>query len=453
MTQSQRIILPWETKKWQELRPKISEPINSIVDLDSRIASIYAGRVPSRCVIELFQIYYLDDTYAKDRLPENVIIKQLIPMLQKLIYEAPKLFREFKPRILAPGRPQNIVLTRPQVAALIACSLFGLFEYTYLTNGKYNIEDFPEFSFVNIFLNRNIFALQCLLNYFLRVHNYITSGENTINEFNASNIIIYRKSLTVPPDWAASEMPISEISIGEDGNQPGKIDDSPAKIHVDFANEFLGGTSFNGILSQEEILFLVRPECLVAMLFCRKLSPIEAVCIYGAEKISQYVGYASNVKFAGNYNDQSPRSYSADNTETMIQHVIICIDATSKTSGVAQYIEEFDRDLNKAYCGFSTPPGKEIATGNWGRGYYGGLMPLKFLQQVLAASQAGHPLIYYPFVKDFEAKLMLFIDWIQRNKLTVGRLYILYKQLMKKYYRGPNSRLSDLDLFDALIDQ
>lgn len=454
--QPQRIIFPWETKRWPELKAKVSEPINSIVDLDSRISSIHGGKVRPRMVIDIFNQYYNDESYARDRVSQDVLIKDIIPMLQKFIVEGPKTFRGFIPRVLVPfTKSKNIALSRPQVITLIACSWFGLFESTYLTRGKYKLDDFPEFSFVNIFTNNNVFALQCILNYFARVHKYTSGEREDLDIFNAGNIIIYRKPLMMVPDWAHCQKPLCEIIIGEDANGgPGKIDDSDAKMHVDFANEFVGGGAFGGILSQEEILFLVRPECLVSMLFCMRLERNESICIFGAEKISQYTGYASNVKFMGDYQDPSPKGYSADCTEVLLQHVVIGIDATPKTSGIAQYIDEFDRDLNKAYCGFSAPPfeGEAIATGNWGCGAFGGNMQLKFLQQVLAASMAGRTLIYYPFIRDFEDKLLPFVDWLQNNRFTVGELYLLYKALMKKCYRGPNSRLSELDLFESLID-
>jgi poly(ADP-ribose) glycohydrolase len=250
-------------------------------------------------------------------------------------------------------------------------------------------------------------------------------------------------------------MPISEIFIGGGENgQLGKVDDSPVKIHVDFANEYLGGGLFSNIMSQEEILFLVRPECLVSLLFCHRLGTTESVCIFGAEKFSQYTGFASNVRFVGDYNDETPLGYSRDNTEVMLQHVLVCIDASKKTSGIAQYIDDFDREINKAYCGFSAVPllGESVATGNWGSGSFGGNMSLKFIQQVLAASQAGRSIVYYPFVRDFEDKLIPFAEWLQNNNLTVGKLYTMYKDLMKKCYKGPNSRLSDLDIFESLMD-
>jgi hypothetical protein len=61
-------------------------------------------------------------------------------------------------------------------------------------------------------------------------------------------------------------------------------------------------------------------------------------------------------------------------------------------------------------------------------------------------------LIYYPFGRDFEDKLIPFIDWILRNKFTIGELFTQYIDLMKACYSGPKSKLNDLDIFDCLME-
>jgi hypothetical protein len=85
------------------------------------------------------------------------------------------------------------------------------------------------------------------------------------------------------PDWKDSDVPISEIFIGD-----GNIDDSPAKMHVAYAHDFIGGDLFKNSLTQEEVVLLIRPECFAATLFCAKLDDNEVITILGAEKMSQY---------------------------------------------------------------------------------------------------------------------------------------------------------------------
>jgi hypothetical protein len=56
---------------------------------------------------------------------------------------------------------------------------------------------------------------------------------------------------------------------------------------------------------QEEILFLIKPECLASLLFCHKMNPHESIAIIGAEQLSSYSGYARSFKFAGDFKDDT----------------------------------------------------------------------------------------------------------------------------------------------------
>jgi poly(ADP-ribose) glycohydrolase len=62
---------------------------------------------------------------------------------------------------------------------------------------------------------------------------------------------------------------------------------------------------------------------------------------------------------------------------------IIGIDAIVGFRGGGQFSSKmFERDLNKAFIGFSHDGTKEIATGNWGCGAFGGDLHLKAFQQM-----------------------------------------------------------------------
>lgn len=457
-TRKQTIIFPWARRNWNSVKQKLTEPLNTPIDLAFRLSNLYNGRVESHTINDMFDLYYHNEGYAKYRVPENELVKEIIPFMAQLVLDGPKLF---KGAVLTPlpdlntcgTQSANVALTRDRIATLLACLFFGLFEFNYITKGHYDMDDFSDFSVINIFKNQNVFGWQCLINYFRRVKQYMCSDEKAA--FCATNIIIHRKRLLAPMRWLECQAPICNIILGEGANGTiGQIDDSPSTMHVCYSAQFIGGDCYGSSLTQEEITFLIRPECLISMLFCMKLAPNEAVCIYGAEKINHYVGYASNARYAGDFRDDFPRGYSADGTEMMLRHVLICIDASDKTSTTAQYMDDFDRDLNKAYCGFEMPlvTGGEIATGNWGYGVFGGNMQVKFLQQVLAASAAGRSLVYYPVAKDFYDQLIPFINWIQDSALTVGLLYGLYKEVLKEHQRRTKARLVDLDIFEALMD-
>ncbi|QYB17664.1 poly(ADP-ribose) glycohydrolase [Pacmanvirus S19] len=451
--EQQRIIFPWETRKWPEIKAKLAEKIVSIIDMDSKISIMYPRKLRPRQIYELFNKYYSDEQYAKDRISQEFLIEKIIPHMQKLIETAPKTFRGFNSRLLIPNIKTNIVLTRPQVATLIACMWFGLFEYDYVSKGRYKLDDFPEPTFINIFSCDNVFTLQCVINYFTRVYQYMNDDDiDNRNLFAAGNIIISRNVLVEKPNWDNNDTLISDIYIGDGPT----IDDSPAKMHVAFAHEFIGGDMFKGSLTQEEITLLIRPECIATTLFCAKLNQNETITVLGAEKMSQYIGYGSSARFVSNFIDLAPKGFSADETEVMLQQAVIFMDASIRTSGLAQFIDDFERDLNKAYCGFSSlrfsNPNEQVASGNWSYGFNGHNMQIKFIQQILAASAANKCLIYHPFVRDFEERVIPFIDWINRNQFTIGELFTMYKELIKISYSGPNTRLGDLDIFESLYD-
>lgn len=446
----QHIIWPWETRKWLELKSKMGEQIHSLVDMDSRISSMYIGKLRPRQITDLFNIYYSDEQYARDRISQEVIVEKFMPMLQKLIMDGPKTFRGFDARLLVPGKGSNIALSRPQIATIIACMWFGLFEYNYVSKGIVSADSFPIPTFVNVFSSQNIFALQCILNYFNRIYEYM-NDEAHREEFAGGSIIIKRHVLKQKVNWELSDVLVSEICIGDSN-----VDDTSCKLHTAYAHEFIGGNLFERSITQEEVILLIRPECLAAVLFCARLDHNETVTVFGAEKMSGYLGYGSGVRYAGNYFDSTPKGLSKDETEIMTQMAVVFMDASSKTSAVSQYVGEFVRDLNKAYCGFTSvkfsKPCERISSGNWTYGFNGNNMQVKFLQQVLAASQANKSLVYHPFGRDFEEKITPFIDWIMRNQFTVGELYGLYMSLIEKCYTGPNSRLSDLDVIECLIE-
>ena len=443
-SEKQRIILPWETREWATIKTKFtSECINSIIDMDSRIASMHGGRLKPRQINELFNLYYNSDRIC---VPKDEFIEKILPMMQKFIENAPKTFKGFDSSIIF----RNIVLNRIQVATLITCMWFGLFEYNYISKGVYSLEDFPEPTFIKIFTSQNLFAVSCLLNYFKRVYDYINGDADTTNMFSAGNIIIQRNKL-ICTKWPDDQRVITEIFIGE-----GHIDDSPAKMHVVYAHEFIGGGMFKEGLTPEEVLILIRPECITATLFCLKIAYTDTVTIMGAEKMSQYSGYGSSVSFAGNYIDGAPKGYSTDETEVMLQHAAIFMDSTPKTSGIAQYVSEFDRDLNKAYCGFRSLNFRgqvQISTGNWTYGFSGSGMQVKFIQQVLAASAANKCLVYHPFGRDFEDRLLPFINWLRCTNKTIAQIYNSYTQLIKDSYSHPQSKLADLDIFNSMMEQ
>jgi poly(ADP-ribose) glycohydrolase len=56
---------------------------------------------------------------------------------------------------------------------------------------------------------------------------------------------------------------------------------------------------------QEEILFVIKPECLVSMLICAKMDDNEAIIIRGAERFSEYSGYGLSFEWRDDHQDKT----------------------------------------------------------------------------------------------------------------------------------------------------
>ncbi|KAK2980964.1 hypothetical protein RJ640_018048 [Escallonia rubra] len=97
----------------------------------------------------------------------------------------------------------------------------------------------------------------------------------------------------------------------------------------------------------EEIRFMINPELIAGMLFLPSMADNEAIEIVGAERFSNYVGYASSFRFCGDYVDKRDVDYLGRRKTR-----IIAIDALI-TPGKRQYGHEcLLREINKAFCGF-----------------------------------------------------------------------------------------------------
>lgn len=440
---NQRFIYPWELRNWNETKHKFTEKINSIVEMDSKISAHLKAR--PRLISDLFTKYYESDIATK--VSKEEFLQTLLPMLQTLVNDGPKTFKGVTLNMLT--HSTNIVLTRKQTATLIACMWFGLLNYNYISKGPLALDDFPEPTFMNGFVSQQIFMLACLLGYFKRVYSYLHGDDNTKALFERSKIIL-KRSLLSPPNWSQNNTELSEIFIGD-----GQSDNSSAKMHTVYAHEFIGGDMFKESITQEGVVLLTRPECLIATIFCSVLRD-DTVVALGCEKMSGYIGYGASVKYTEPYTDPASLGYSSDNSEILFQVACVFIDASPKTTSVSQFINDFERDLNKAYNGFAalqfSRPDVQVACGNWTYGFNGANMQVKLIQLILAASAAHKCLVYYPFGRDFEEKITPFIQWCWQNHVTVAQLYNGYNDLIERSYSGPHSRLTDLDVLECLME-
>lgn len=226
---------------------------------------------------------------------------------------------------------------------------------------------------------------------------------------------------------------------------PGQIETDHGALQADFANKYIGGSVLAGVLGQEEIRFLLCPECIAGILFTEKMLPNEAVVIVGALQYSSYRGYWEEFEFAGP-GPQGLRERQLDQNGCRDVH-IVAFDALNWGRGRTRPGGQYGgacvrRELLKVYAaclggrasqgqpaGATRPSLVEerqvLATGNWGCGAFRGDPQLKALVQWLAASMAGRSIRYYSYNDERVARLTDVVEHIRREKLDCAGLYKL----------------------------
>lgn len=103
---------------------------------------------------------------------------------------------------------------------------------------------FPNINFFNLYtgsgpegisLPSQVAKLQCILNYFERV---CAKFVGEVSKDQGTKISVYRKSLQMSPDWAASTKTFTQTTVSDEG----LIEDTvEPHIEMDFANKMIGG--------------------------------------------------------------------------------------------------------------------------------------------------------------------------------------------------------------------
>jgi len=333
-------------------------------------------------------------------------MKNTLPHIVKLLVELPVLFAEVIP--LVDGVSASYLsLTKHQCASLLAAAFFCVNtadcqplpadDYQTLVNFDSWIQSPTYSSKAKLFM---------LMNYF----------ERSRIEIKDDKFEIHRMKLTKRPSlasWVKNSSPLTKFTVCDEGG----ITESSGSgvLHVDFANEYVGGGVLHMGAVQEEIMFSACPELLVSLMFCSVMAPDEALVLVNAERVAEYSGYNTGLQFAGDY------------VETDSGVCRVAIDASCYGWGKAsdqQYSHKMLlRELNKALVGFDHEfPAKvsDVATGNWGCGAFGGNIQLKSLLQWCAASATGRGVRYYTFNDRNCQGLESVVRYLSEKSLTVG---------------------------------
>ena len=352
----------------------------------------------------IYDMSNLNLIFFANKCPFFPLIQQYYPLeafeflkYYKYLQQLPLNIKDILPEsfgILKKATPLNkIELSRKQAALLFLLSFFGFIPDNYsITFNNFNVSQIL-FSKVGTQFEFG----RCFLNYLTIIGRWIAENNSILDE----KIIYLRENIDrnkIEHNFDNKNfINLCEVNF----NKTGSLFEGKSSYCVDFSNKMIGGSTLKGGCVQEEILFAVEPEAIVAMLFMEEMDENDGIGIFNTIQYSKYIGYKKDFTFLGDMVGFS---------DNIIRHRIIAIDAgqndkklTNNNIKKDDYQEIILRDLYKAYAGFNLINTennfeKSIATGNWGCGIFQGIHQLKFIEQWIAASFAGvQRLDYYTF--------------------------------------------------------
>ncbi|KAF9909962.1 hypothetical protein BX616_011007 [Lobosporangium transversale] len=329
--------------------------------------------------------------------------------------------------------------------------------YEHLSDKKESLPRYPSINFWSLFNSNeigractpmNAAKLRCIIHYFDRVTTEMPQGTVTFHRQ------VLESPITLNEAERVSSEAFSYVQVHVDVDNPLEDEAPSGALQLDFANKVIGGGVLGYGAVQEEIRFLICPELITSRLFTLQLQDNEAVLIKGAERYSNYNGYASTFTWHSDFVDTTPRDrLGRRKTE------ICAIDALpfkSKELRLRQFSRRnILREVNKAIVGFrrsaitasewglcraESPMAKNppIATGNWGCGAFGGHLQLKFLIQLIAASVCGgysrddedlpmgRDIVYYTYgLDDLAKEIKTFMSKLLSNPQAIEPSVIL----------------------------
>ena len=404
-----RLTLPSDDPDaWAHVEEVLRGPMDKLSDLDAMLTRFSALDGEPRVCTFFAQIPGSAEAGTFDF---SAFFESGVPLMIEVALEMPQLFAGLTIPIFKTysswedGRAlgkRSFTLSRRQCACLLAHSFFGSLKRP----EDVQPNDF-RFTVVDLFVGtaRSPNSATTFLNYFTMLGKHgVAEGEVTFERLG------YRSGGPSPWVWEESEKPLCKVVIAD-----GSLEDSSADVHAEFANAFIGGGVMTGDFAMEEILFLVKPELMVAMALQNRMADTEAIRVSGALQYSLVSGYGSSFEFAGGY----------DSRRAGPPPKVCAIDAI-RGGGPAMSEAALRRDMNKARIAFDGA--QAIATGHWGCGAFGNNHDLMFLKQWLAASEAGAATMQY---YDFDRRQSHNVVPLSRKlrHLSVGQLWAFVREI------------------------
>jgi len=362
---------------------------------------------------------------------------RLLPRLARCALDAGNYFSaEASVHVLCRG-DDEITLSRQHVLSLLSLSLFGLIPPENIKNTNRHPLIVNLFYRSRFHQDTNTIKMQkikFILEYFIQTLKEDT--EDLLTEYITYMRVSSASALGEDGCWQGECRGMGGVDI----DSTGKIEDAMDTLRVDFANKYIGGGTLHSGAVQEEILFLITPECIGAMLLCEKLGERDALWIVGTRQYSEYSGYGDTLRYIGPHIPL----VSAMDGRSRLATVIVCIDALKYTEDnrLDQYSpDNILRDTVKAYTGFSAKSPHlslyeqwPVSSGKWGCGVFNGDKTLKFIIQWISASRAGRRMIFHTLMDYEYRQINRIISSLQHR--SIGEVYSLligYAQAKSKH--------------------
>jgi len=351
------------------------------------------------------------------------------------------------PILLKSKASQSVTLTQSQIASLLANG----FLCTFPPLSSSTTHSYSDINCSKLFMGHqskpvtsNVEKIRCLLNYFRTVISRDVGGDGAVT---------FTRKVGAPFNWGVSDKTLTEVQVITDG----KIEEAGTDtLQVNFANSQVCGEVLGRGCVQEDIRCVACPELIVAKMFTEHLGDNETLVVTGCERFNRYTGYAQTFQFVGDFTDNTPRD---EYRRRRVQ--VAMMDAMRYKRTEAQYDPRaLDRELNKAHCAFSEPntngSGKRpypVATGNWGCGVFKGDPHLKFLIQVMAATEAGREVKYYTYGDGkLSRELRSMAGMLRTNKVPISKLYQALCEYFHKHVKNIQGNIQK-DLFTFVYEK